>query len=171
MTIYLRPFTLADLPALVKYGDNPNIAANLTDTFPHPYTEESGRRFINHIANDTSKLIRAVIYDDACIGAIGLHPQTDIWQKNAELGYWLAEPFWGKGIMTLAVQKMTVYGFEKLRIDRIFARPFGSNTGSQKVLEKAGFSLEARLPKTIFKDGKYEDELIYGLRRDTLLPS
>ena len=85
--------------------------------------------------------------------------------KNAELGYWLAEPFWGKGIITYAIQEMVEYGFKTFDITRIFAIPFGTNIASQKALEKAGFILEARLNKTIFKNGEYQDELIYAIRK------
>ena len=81
------------------------------------------------------------------------------------MGYWLAEPFWGKGIITAAIRQMVEYGFKTWDITRIYARPFGSNIASQKVLEKAGFRLEVRFEKTIFKNGVFEDELIYAIRR------
>ena len=76
-----------------------------------------------------------------------------------------AEPFWGQGIMTKAVSKIVDYGFKNLDITRIFARPFGTNIGSQKVLEKAGFVLEGKFNATIFKNGEYLDELIYAVRK------
>jgi RimJ/RimL family protein N-acetyltransferase len=84
-----------------------------------------------------------------------------------ELGYWVAEPFWGKGIMTKAVLQMVDYGFKTFDITRIFARPFGTNIASQTVLEKAGFILEARLDKTLYKNGEFLDELIYAVRPDS----
>jgi RimJ/RimL family protein N-acetyltransferase len=104
------------------------------------------------------------INGEAC-GGIGIHPQDDIQCKNAELGYWLGEPFWGKGIITSAILQMVENGFNSFDINRIFARPFGSNLASQKVLEKTGFILEAKLEKTLFKNGIYEDELIYAIRK------
>ena len=82
-----------------------------------------------------------------------------------ELGYWLAEPFWGQGIITRAIGQMVQYGFENFDITRIFARPFGTNIGSQKALKKAGFLLEARFEKTLFKNGQFLDELVYALRK------
>lgn len=99
------------------------------------------------------------------MGGIGLHPQSDIFRKNAELGYWLGEPYWGKGIMTRAIKKITTYGFHNMEIDRIFARPFGSNLGSQKCLEKVGYVLEGSFSKTIWKNDQWEDELVYAYRR------
>ena len=107
----------------------------------------------------------AIDLEGEAIGAVGVHPQEDVYCKNAELGYWLAEPYWGKGIMTFVVKQMVQYGFEHFQIQRIFARPFEGNTGSMKVLEKAGFTLEAHLKKTFFKEGKFLDEYIYAVRR------
>ena len=166
MNFILRSWNSDDLNSLVKDAKNFNIAKNLTNLFPHPYTIEHGKAFIEK-ANSTNKhIILAIEINGEAIGGIGLHPQTDIHVKNAELGYWLAEPFWGKGIITSAIIQIVEKGFNELEIERIFARPFGTNMGSQKVLEKAGFKLEARLEKTIFKNGEYLDELIYAFRRN-----
>lgn len=165
MNFTLRPWTMNDLDSLVKHAGNYRIAKFMTDQFPHPYTAENGKAFLEFVAKDTPLHIFAISIENEAAGGIGLHPQTDIHCKNAELGYWLAEPFWGKGIVTKAVFQMVDYGFKTFDIDRIFARPFGTNPASQKVLEKAGFTLEARLEKTLFKNGEYLDELIYALRR------
>ncbi|TND10575.1 MAG: hypothetical protein FD123_217 [Bacteroidetes bacterium] len=163
----LRPWALADLHSLVKYANNPKIAQNMTDQFPHPYTEEKGSAFINNAAAGSPVHIFAIDINGEACGGIGLHPQSDVHCKNAELGYWLAEPFWGKGIIPQAIARIVDYGFKTFAIDRIFARPYGTNTASQRVLEKAGFVLEARFEKTIFKNGAYLDELIYATRRKT----
>lgn len=165
MNFKLRPWAATDLDSLVKYANNINIAKNMADVFPHPYTPELGIAFINMTAKNTPPNILAIEVEGEAAGGIGLHPQTDIYRKNAEMGYWLAEPFWGKGIMSQAVKQMIQYGFENLDINRIYARPFGPNTGSQKVLEKAGFTLDARLEKTFYKNGEFLDELIYSVRR------
>ncbi len=102
--------------------------------------------------------------DDELAGSISLSPQTDIHCKNAELGYFLAEEYWGRGYMTEAVRQIVAYGFETLDITRIFARPFGRNRASQRVLEKAGFTLEARFKNTLYKNRDYLDEMVYGIR-------
>ena len=165
MEFKLRPWKPEDLDSLVKYADNFNIARNMADVFPHPYTQEAGKRFIEMFSKATPPNILAIEVQGEAAGGIGIHPQQDIYRKNAEMGYWLAEPYWGQGIISRAISEMVAYGFQNWDITRIFARPFGRNLGSQKVLEKAGFTLEARLSQTFFKNGKYEDELIYAIRR------
>lgn len=165
MHFILRPWNLADLNSLVKYADNAAIAKYMTDQFPHPYTPNHGRNFIQFATTNPGARIFAIQVADEAVGGIGLHPQTDIQRNNAELGYWLGEPFWGHGIMTRAIEQIVTYGFQHLPITRIFARPFGSNLASQRVLEKSGFNLEARLPNTFCKNKVLEDELIYAIRR------
>lgn len=165
MNFSLRPWTVNDLDSLVKHANNLNIAKYMTNGFPHPYTTEAGKVFIEFATKHSPTHLFAIDVNGEAVGGIGLHPQTDIQQKNAELGYWLAEPFWGQGIITNAIHQMVDYGFSTFDITRIFARPFGTNKGSQRVLEKAGFTLEARLEKTLYKHGEYLDELIYAVRR------
>lgn len=166
MNITLRPWNLSDIDSLVEYANNPKIAQNLTNGFPHPYTREAGEKFIAHATSGAPPNILAIEIEGRASGGIGIHPQQDIMCRNAELGYWLAEPFWGKGIMSAAVRQMVKYGFDNFpEIHRIFARPFGTNIASSRVLEKAGFSLEARLEGTILKNGVVQDELIYAIRR------
>ena len=165
MQFTLRPWKIEDLDSLVKFANNQKIAKNMTDRFPHPYFKENGKIFIESAMNDFPFNILAIDIAGEAAGSIGLHMQSDIQCKNAELGYWLAEPYWGKGIITRAVKQMVEYGFKTWEINRIFARPFGTNTGSQKVLEKGGFKLEARFEKTFFKNGEYFDEMIYAVRR------
>ena len=161
----MRPWTIEDLESLVKYANNSKIAKNLTDKFPYPYTIENGKSFIGAAAKNSPATIFAIDIDNEAIGGIGIHPQSDIHCKNAELGFWLAEPFWGQGIITKAIIQMVDYGFETLAINRIFARPFGTNIASQRVLEKAGFILEGRFEKSLFKNGEYIDELVYAVRK------
>ena len=161
----LRAWRPNDLENLVKYANNPKIAQNLTDAFPYPYTEEKGIQFIEMAVSHDIQRIFCIDINGEALGAIGIHPQTDIYCKNAELGYWLAETQWGKGLITEAIKQIVDYGFQKFDITRIFARPFGHNIASQKVLEKAGFTLEAKLEKTLYKNGEYLDELIYAVRK------
>lgn len=161
----LRPFHPDDLPSLVKHANDPSVAGNLTDSFPHPYTEQFGRDFIQQ-AIETIPLRRCIDIAGECVGAIGLHPKTDLWRHNMELGYWLAKEHRGKGIMTEAIRQMVRLGFETFpEVTRIYATPFGSNIASQKALEKAGFIVEATLIGTLVKNGVVEDEWIYAVRR------
>ncbi len=163
--INVRDWLHSDLESLLKYGNNKNIAANLTDTFPYPYTKEDGLKFIERATGKGAEKIFAISFNDEAIGSIGLFPLLDVFRNNAELGYWLAEPFWGKGIMQIAVKQMINFTFNNTDINRIFARPFGTNLPSQKVLEKCGFVLEAKLEGTIIKNNKIIDELIYAIRK------
>jgi ribosomal-protein-alanine N-acetyltransferase len=165
MDFTLRPWAPSDLESLVRYANNPNIAANLTNKFPYPYTEEAGRNFIAFATMHAPVNIMAIDINGEAAGGIGIHPQEDVHCKNAEMGYWLAEPFWGKGIVSRAIPQMVKYGFDHFDITRIFARPYGTNIASQKVLEKSGFVLEGRFEKTFFKNGVFLDELIYAVRR------
>ncbi len=165
MAFTLRPFNPNDIESLMEYANNPKIAANLTYQFPHPFTRESGEAFIKMAIQNNPPTILAIDVNGKASGGIGVHVQSDIHIKNAELGYWLAEPFWGQGIMTKAVVHMVDYGFKNLDINRIFARPFGTNVASQKVLKNAGFILEGQFKGTIYKNGEYLDELIYAVRK------
>lgn len=150
---------------LVNYANNPNIAAHLTDAFPHPYTEADGLNFITRATQEKPENVLAIDHDGKAIGSIGIYPQNDVHAGNAELGYWLAEPYWGMGITTQAIQLMVAYTFSRFLVRRIFARPFSLNQASHRVLEKNGFQLEARFQGTIVKNGELLDELVYAVRR------
>lgn len=165
MDIELRPWTMDDLDNLVMYANNDKIARYLTNKFPHPYYKSNGIQFIEAAMSGKPITIFAIAIDGQAIGGIGLHQQQDIFCKNAELGYWLAEVYWNQGIVTKAVTQIVRFGFETLDITRIFARPFGTNIASQKILEKCGFTLEAILKNTFWKNESYHDEWIYGMRK------
>jgi RimJ/RimL family protein N-acetyltransferase len=163
--MHLRPWNTNDLDSLVECANNPNISKFMMNKFPYPYTREAGERFIAFATQENPTHIMAIEVDGKAVGGIGIHPLSDIESKNAEMGYWLAEPYWGKGYITEAVKQMIEYGFKNFDINRIFARPFGTNTASQKVLKKTGFLLEAKFEKTFFKNGEYLDECVYAVRR------
>lgn len=163
----LRPLSYEDIDALVKHADNPKIAKNLMDRFPHPYTREEGFKFIETALKHSPSHILAIaeLKTNQLIGAVGVHPQEDIFKKNAELGIWLGEEYWGQGIGRAAVLQIIDHGFKSFSIDRIFARVYGSNTASQRLMESAGLVLEGRFEKTLYKMDQYEDEFIYAIRR------
>jgi ribosomal-protein-alanine N-acetyltransferase len=162
----LRPWAKEDLNNLVKHANNWNIAKNLTDKFPFPYTESNGQAFIEFATKDDPIHIFAIDVEGQAVGGIGIHPQEDIYRKNAELGYWLAEPFWGQDIISRAIKQILKFAFETYDIDRVFARPFGTNIPSQRVLEKNEFILEGKFEKTLIKGGILMDELVYAIRRE-----
>ena len=165
MEFKLRPWTLNDLDSLILHANDADIAKNMTDRFPFPYTIEHGKGFIEMATADKPVHIFAIDVNGKAVGGIGIHPQQDIMKMNAELGYWLGKQYWNNGIISKAIKEMIDFGFKTYDITRIFARPFGSNIASQRVLEKTGFKMEARIEKIIFKNGEFQDELIYTVRR------
>ncbi|MBX7051151.1 MAG: GNAT family N-acetyltransferase [Flavobacteriales bacterium] len=166
MKIELRRWNMGDANDLVLHANNYQIAKFLTDGFPHPYTMEHAHRFIETVGVENPQKVFAIVIDDKPVGAIGVFPQQDIMRLNAEMGYWIAEDFWGRGIVSKVIPIVVEYAFSTFEIKRIYARPFGNNMASQRVLEKSGFILEARIQKNIIKFGEVLDELIYACRRD-----
>ena len=162
MDYELRDWKMSDLQSLVEHANNYNIAKWLTNQFPYPYDEKAGEAYINAVLSDNPRKIFAIDINGEAVGSIGVFPQSDIHEKSAEIGYWLSEKYWGNGIMAKAITEVFEYGFKTFDIARVFARPFSTNKGSQRVLEKAGFELEAILKKALYKDGEYLDELIYS---------
>ena len=164
MEVTLRTWQLNDASNLVKLANNLNIARWMTNQFPNPYNLDLAIQFIKMATADNPVHIFAIEANGQLAGGIGIHPQQDVYCRNAELGYWLGEPFWQKGIITKAIPIAVKWAFSHYPVTRIFARPFGSNVASQKALEKCGFILEARLHGTIYKNEMTEDELIYAIR-------
>jgi [ribosomal protein S5]-alanine N-acetyltransferase len=162
----IRPWNDGDIEALVKYGSNRKIWLNMRDGFPHPYTVEKAKKFIESVGNQNPTTIFAIATAEEAIGSIGIFPNQDVHHLTAEMGYWLAEPYWGKGIMTETVLKLTEYAFEQFGLVRIYAEPYAHNTGSCRVLEKAGFELEGRLRSSVIKDGQIMDQFLYAKVKD-----
>jgi len=163
MPFKLRPWTPDDLESVYQNANNPNITRFMSDGFPN--TPEKWKSFIEFAGTNSSILYRAIDIDGKAVGGIGISPNNDIHRKNAELGYWLGETYWGKGIITDAIREIIQLGFAKFDIDRIYARPFETNFASHRVMEKCGFTLEAKLGKAVIKDGELFDEWIYAIRR------
>lgn len=164
-TLTLRPWHISDLDALCTLADNAKIARYMPDRFPHPYNQETGKDFIAiTTAPENSNRFRVIEVDGEFAGGIGLHPEADLFRLNSEIGYWLGEAFWGKGIATQAVKLMVAHSFITFKFTRIYARVFGSNKASARVLEKAGFKLESTIPDSIIKNGELEDCLVFGIR-------
>ena len=140
----LRPWRQADIEAVAEAADNPNIAANLRNIFPSPYTLADAKWFVEDCIaqGETRQLMRAIAVNGRAAGSISVARKDDVYEKSAELGYWLAEDYWGRGIMTEAVRQICREAFDRFDILRIFAEPFAENLGSRRVLEKAGFVCE-----------------------------
>ena len=165
----LRPWRQADAASVAAAADNPNIAANLRNAFPSPYTLADAEWYVNDCISkgEERQLTRAIIIEGRAAGSIGVFVRNDVYEKSAELGYWLAEDFWGKGIMTEAVRRMCEEGFAQWDdLLRIYAEPFAHNAGSRRVLEKVGFSLEGVMRRGVYKRGQVFDFCMYALLRE-----
>ena len=145
--------------------NNKRILNNLRDGLPFPYTENDALEYIDFIlsSNENDTFAFAIVVDDKVVGGIGAFRQNNIHSKTAELGYYIAEEYWGKGIMTNVVKNLCAYIFENTDIIRIFAEPFATNLGSCKVLEKAGFTYEGTLKSNAVKNGVVIDMKMYAL--------
>jgi [ribosomal protein S5]-alanine N-acetyltransferase len=164
----IRSWSPADAVALQHYANNRNIWMNLRDAFPHPYTLEDAHAFLNFVAQENPEMTFAIATASEAIGCIGLRRGLDIHCKTAELGYWLGEPFWGRGIVSEAVAEFSRYAFEAFNLQRIYAEPFETNRASVRVLEKAGYMCAGRMRASIFKDGKVLDSFLYDRTRNNV---
>ena len=161
-TCEVRSWQAADLESLVLYANNRNIWINLRDRFPHPYTRSDGRRFIREARKMDPETFFAIAVDGRAVGGIGFVLHSDIERVSAEIGYWLGEPFWGRGIVTEALIAVTQLAIERHGLTRLFALPFAFNTASCRVLEKAGYALEGQLRRSAIKDGTIVDQFQYA---------
>ena len=164
MNCKIRRWELTDAGALATALSNKKIQNNLRDGLPYPYTEQDGKKFISTVlaANENDTFAFAVTVNEKVIGSIGALRQTNIHNKTAELGYYIAEEYWGKGIMTEAVKQLCDYMFSHTDIIRIYAEPFAYNIGSCRVLEKAGFQHEGTLRSNALKNGRVLDMKMYS---------
>ncbi|MDP4094994.1 MAG: GNAT family protein [Bacillota bacterium] len=163
----LREWQDSDAERLADIADNKKIYDNLRDGFPHPYSLEDAKRYISFVkSNSSSSLILAIEIDGLIAGNIGAFFKDDVYRKNVEIGYFLAEEYWGKGIISMAIRELSKYVFDNYDIIRIYAEPFARNTGSRRALEKAGFSPEALMRCNVIKNGIIEDSCIYALLKD-----
>lgn len=166
----LRPWRPEDAAALAAAADDPRIAANLRNSFPSPYTLADAEEFIRGCAGqgEERQLARAIIIEGKAAGSIGVFVKDDVYEKSAELGYWLAAEHWGRGVMTEAVGRICREAFDRFDILRIFAEPFDSNLGSRRVLEKAGFTCEGTMRNGVYKNGRVLSYRVYSLLREEL---
>lgn len=119
MNYKLRNWKLSDIGSLVGHANNYHIARWLTNQFPHPYDEKASETFINLVSDDMPQKVFAIEVDGEAVGSIGIFPQSDVHEKNAEIGYWLSEKHWGKGIMSEAITDIVDYGFKTFDIVRV----------------------------------------------------
>jgi len=161
----LRPWKDGDQMGLVRHANNVSVARNLRDLFPHPYTLADANAWISRNPPVDRPLSLAIEIGGEVGGGIGLTPQVDIYRHSAEVGYWLGEAFWGRGIMTEAVAAFSNYAFETWGFHRLYACVFARNAASARVLEKAGYVCEGLQRQAAFKEGVYQDEYLYARLR------
>lgn len=168
MECVLREWRNEDKKTLAAVLNNRNIMNNLRDGLPYPYTENDAGEFISAmLAADKMKTFAfAIVYEGEVVGSIGVFRQENIHFRTAEMGYYIGEPYWGKGIVTSAVKQASRYVFENTDIIRIFAEPFAYNTASCRVLEKAGFIFEGTLHGNAVKNGRVLDMKMYALVKE-----
>lgn len=170
MIVKIRKWELSDANEISVALSNTRVQDNLRDGLPYPYTEQDGVNYISAMlsADENETFAFAIIADGKMIGSIGVFRQGNIHRQTAELGYYIAEEYWGRGIMTAAVKQICEYVFGKSDIIRIYAEPFVYNIASCRVLEKAGFQYEGTLRSNAVKNGKVIDMNMYSLLKTEL---
>ncbi|MDH3217869.1 MAG: GNAT family N-acetyltransferase, partial [Candidatus Krumholzibacteria bacterium] len=156
----VRSFTLGDAESLALHADNRKVWINLRDTFPHPYSPSDAQAFIEESLTEQPQTSFAIAVGAQAVGGIGLRLQSDVERVSAEIGYWLGETFWGRGITTEALRATTDYAIEEYHLTRVYAVPFAWNNASLRVLEKAGYTLEGRMRRSAVKNGQVVDQLL-----------
>lgn len=163
---WVRSWKWKDRDSIVHHANNRNVWINLRDRFPHPYTLSDARNWLESVIDRLPETNFAIAnVNDEAVGGIGFILQQDVGRRSAEVGYWLGEEYWGRGLATQAVKVITEYAFVHYDICRLYAHVFEWNVASTRVLEKAGYLLEGRLKKSVIKDGKTIDQLMYAITR------
>ncbi|PKP23994.1 MAG: GNAT family N-acetyltransferase [Bacteroidetes bacterium HGW-Bacteroidetes-22] len=160
----IRPFQSTDAIRMAELANNEKVAHNLRDGFPSPYTIDNAYAWLKMVEANQANIVRAIEIEGQFAGSVGLHACQDVYRFNLELGYWLGEPYWNRGIMTQVVRAMVKVGFNEMKAHRIFAGIFSFNKASVRVLGKCGFRHEATLIESVSKQGQWADELIFSLR-------
>jgi [ribosomal protein S5]-alanine N-acetyltransferase len=158
----IRSWREGDEETLPRHANNRKVWLNLRDRFPHPYTRSHAEEFIKRIKGVTPETNLAIDVEGEAVGGIGLVLHDDVERCSAEIGYWLGESFWGKGIMTTALVRVTEFAFKEFNLTRVFAVPYARNAASLRVLEKAGYLYEGVMRRSAIKDGVVLDQLMYA---------
>ena len=165
MECKIRRWKIEDSSELAEALNNLNVQDNLRDGLPYPYTGNDAKNFIKAMlgSEENTTFAFAITFDDKVVGSIGVFRKENIHFRTAEIGYYISEPFWGKGLGTSAVRQVCRYIFEHTDIIRIFAEPFAYNAASCRILEKSGFQYEGTLRCNAVKKGNVLDMKMYSL--------
>jgi ribosomal-protein-alanine N-acetyltransferase len=158
----LRPWRESDAESLVRYANNRKVWRNMRDAFPNPYTMRDALEWLVTVRGVSPARFFAIDIGGEAIGSIGVFPCADVYKRSAEIGYFLGEPFWSRGIMTEAVEACTRHAFDALDVVRLQAGIFEWNKASMRVLEKCGYVREGVLRKSVWKDGRLIDSMLYA---------
>jgi RimJ/RimL family protein N-acetyltransferase len=158
----IRPWALSDADSLQRHANNRNVSMHLRDRFPFPYEPEHAQAFLAWIGQQPTPTVWAIEISGEAVGGIGLELRSDVERVSAEIGYWLGESWWGRGIATEALAAVTRAAFARYDLTRIYAVPFADHAASVRVLEKAGYVREGRMKHSAIKDGKIRDQFLYA---------
>jgi len=158
----IRPWASTDAESLHRHANNRQVSIHLRDRFPYPYELQHAQKFLNWIGQQGSPTVWAIEVDGEAAGGIGIELRTDVERVSAEIGYWLGESYWNKGIATEALRAVTAEAFARFEITRLYAVPFADHAASVRVLEKASYVVEGRLRQSAIKDGKIRDQLLFA---------
>ena len=159
----LRSWKQEDKASLVYNANNRHVWRNLTDVFPHPYTEADAEFWITFANKALPSIHLAIALDGTAAGGIGIIAGEGIARHTGQFGYWLGEAHWGKGIATAAARAMAAHALSDSLFERLEAPVFAWNSSSMRVLEKAGFIREGVMKRSVFKDGQFTDSVMYAL--------
>ena len=162
----VRSWRRGDEASLVRHANNRKVWINLRDRFPHPYTQADAEQWIAFATAQEPQTNFAIAVGDEAVGGVGLDLKTDVERRSAEVGIWLGEAWWGKGIGTAAAKAMTEWAFATFDVCRLYCNVFAWNGASMRILEKAGYACEAQLRKAATKDGKTIDVYLYAIVRE-----
>jgi len=164
--LLLRPWRVSDAASLVRHANSRKIWINLKDRFPHPYTASDADAWITMTMAEPGEPTQfAIEVAGEAVGGIGFERLGDVYRRGAEIGYWLGESYWGRGLTTAAVRALSEHAFAHFDFERLQASVFAWNAASMRVLEKAGYGLEGRLARSVVKDGRIVDSLLYARLR------
>ena len=167
-TCGVRSFRESDAAELARHANNRKVSMQLSDGFPYPYAIEDAHKWIALSQSRVPETNFAITVNDLPVGSISVKPQDTVERCSAEVGYWIGESHWGRGIATVAVSGITRFAFEAYDLERLFAVVNVSNPASSRVLEKVGYQLEGRMRRSAIKDGIVRDQFLYAIIRDDL---
>jgi ribosomal-protein-alanine N-acetyltransferase len=168
----VRDWRLGDAAALVRHVNDPRIRRDLGDDLPQPATLRAAARFILVTQGERPRTCFAITVGGESVGGIGYRFPGRLGRFDAEIGYWVAVPWWGRGIATAALRAATAHAFRaEPELRRIYALSFVGNPASAGVLEKAGYRMEGRLRRSALRDGVLVDQLLHAILREDCEPS